>query len=1029
MIYSWWNEILDNSECHIQNKNDLISCVDKMVSIMSQKSCFSLSIFLFQNKRKEVEYLASSGLIIKSNDTIAFAHQSILDAFLISKDLDFIYDGGSLLQSIINWGKQTPDKKYRFSALLQNLIDSDPTLFIRETESILNSVQIHYYFKCTIFEVLGQHQTPGDAMFRLIDDFYRKEEWHGFIKNTIFAHHVIYLQHLAKDSEYDWMGEEGLSLLWTVRNSAPAFVVDVLRKSISSEQDIEQALSVLTNRIDEEPEELFHFRVELYEKNKELLSGLQFINVKRASPAHVTTILKLFVRNFELYGKTHLYLQSEEEIGVFIQKNFSFILSELFEELCKQAKVVPISLYSSENYYHREWYPSPYEQSVIRDVVDLVKMSINKLAEVDPEETLHYVSLSERNKNAITNEIVLSALIALPTTYSDQAISWILSDFEKNIVDCVSNEQDYLASCKKIIEKHSLCCSEELFRLLEEKIYNWCDDRKVMIKRYKRRVEFNRENIGSEPIYWTFWGSLQKELLPMLAKNRTSTRVQALISVLYRNDWIKTPGYHSGITLGSVRSVVSTIHNRAEKLSDKTWLAIATSKIDEEHGRWRGTDRDQYYYETSHPMFASDMGKCADRDPERFARLSLRFPENIDPAYITNVMSALGKDTSITVDFDLVRQVVRKYMSFSNENLVMNILRIISNRANETWPEDIIKYVVAIATGSMRPVRNECVILHDDDKENLSPYTLENNAINLPRSEAVYTIAHLLDEHPSYKEIFKPVLEELCKDESDIVRYALVQCVALFYQYDSQFATRIFDKLLKQDLRIISERNAFWIMTRNIRKYYDFLMKACDSPSQELAEEAARLLCKVAIYTSDTTVLKSLYGKGWSKEFIDLICGEAINAFDYENHRQTSQQILEFFISDSEDHSIKVDGLFRNNRLDLHRDKELIFLILQKQNNSDTVYAFVNFLKTQDTPEITEFAEIISDLVKNINKNENSWKIVHIEDDLISIVISLIDRAGENKIVMEICLDILDSIYKKGIFTNSAISRLMEGAE
>lgn len=1025
MIVSWWNDILNNSEGHIQSRNDLISCVDKMVSSMSKMTCFSLPIRLFQNNMKAVEYLASSGLIVKTDNKIAFAHQSILDAFLIHKDLNLISDGVSLLQVITDWGNQTPSMRYRFSVLLQNLIDSDQPIFINEAKQVLSSPLIHFYFKCAIFEVVGQYQTPDDSLFKLIDDFNGEEDWHGVIKNVVFANHIVYLQHLAEDKDYDWMGDEGLSLLWTVRSSAPSFVADILREGISSsEENMEKVLSVLSNYIDEEPEELFRLRVEIYEKNIELLRGLHYINIKDASPAHIITILKLFLRHSELYDRTNLYLQYEE-IENYIHKNFSLILSKLFEPVCEQSNIIPISLYPSGGFRNREWYPRQYEQSVVRDIVDLVKKSMIELATVNPEEALHYVSLSERHKNAISNEIVLSALLALPTAYSDHAINWLLSDFEKNIVDCVSNENDYLHSCKKVIEKHSPFCSEENFRHLEEKVFNWCDDREKMIDRYKDRIEYNRAS-KEEPIYWAFWGGFQKDLLPMLDMNRTSSKTKDLISVLSRNDWVKTSNYHAGIIIGSAHSVVSTIHDRAESLSDKTWLAISSSNICREHSISRRDYRYPYYCETSHSMFASDMGKCAEKDPERFARLSLRFPEDIDPSYIINVTNALGKDISSTVDFDLVCQVVQHYMSSSNENLVMNLLGIITNRANEEWPENVIKYVIETATGSMRPVGNENIFSGDNDKEILSPYDIATTAINFPRSEAVYTIAHLLNEHPSYEEIFRPVLKKLSKDESDAVRYALVPCIASFYQYDFEFATRLFDTLLNRDLRIISARNAFWLMGRNIEKYYPFLMQACKSPSQELAEEAAHLLSIVAIRTSDKTVLNFLCSKNWPKNIIYKICSVAVEAFEYETFRQIGQQIFEYFISNSDDNALRLDRLFWNNRLDLHRDKDLILLILKKQSSSDRIYAFVKFLKNQNAPEITEFAEVISGFIQSTTNNSHSWGI---EDGLVSIVISLIDQSGDDENAMGICLDILDTIYQKGIFTNSAISRLMEGAE
>lgn len=215
-------------------------------------------------------------------------------------------------------------------------------------------------------------------------------------------------------------------------------------------------------------------------------------------------------------------------------------------------------------------------------------------------------------------------------------------------------------------------------------------------------------------------------------------------------------------------------------------------------------------------------------------------------------------------------------------------------------------------------------------------------------------------------------------------------------------------------------------MNRNIEKYCPFLMEACKSPSQELAKEAAHLLCIIAIRTANQTALKFLCSKDWPNNIIDEICSVAIEAFENVTLRQIGQQILEYFIFNSDDNSLRLDGQFWNNCLDLHRDKDLILLVLKKQSNSDIIYSFVRFLKNQNVSEITEFAEVVYGLIQNTVK---SYRLREIENDLVSIVISLIDRAGNDKKAMSICLDILDSIYKKEIFTNNAIESLIHGAE
>ena len=92
----------------------------------------------------------------------------------------------------------------------------------------------------------------------------------------------------------------------------------------------------------------------------------------------------------------------------------------------------------------RFWLPREPESSLAREAVEFVKAALKTLVSIAPADAMRYILLAGQYKNGIANEIALSTLLALPVKYSDAAIEWLLADFDNHILDCISNEYDYL---------------------------------------------------------------------------------------------------------------------------------------------------------------------------------------------------------------------------------------------------------------------------------------------------------------------------------------------------------------------------------------------------------------------------------------------------------------------------------------------------------------------------------------------------------------------------------------------------------
>jgi hypothetical protein len=149
---------------------EAINCKNKIVEAMEKRGVFALPSLLFIDFQKIIDSFASNGLLNHNvnTKTISFSHQSFLDYFIVSDTMNKIYLGYDLKDMIGGLDEQTPVVRYRVVSILQNLIDSDQGTFVEQSLKLLDSDSVRFYFKCTVFEIIGQCESPEKRILKLI---------------------------------------------------------------------------------------------------------------------------------------------------------------------------------------------------------------------------------------------------------------------------------------------------------------------------------------------------------------------------------------------------------------------------------------------------------------------------------------------------------------------------------------------------------------------------------------------------------------------------------------------------------------------------------------------------------------------------------------------------------------------------------------------------------------------------------------------------------------------------------------------
>lgn len=1029
LMDKWWQQILERCIASGLTAERTTTFKNTLVSQMDRSSVLSIPIRAFSDYKTEIDALVSNGLLIESDGKISFTHQSFLDHFAISDMLAEIYSGKDILDLIGDLSEQTPTIRYRILRILQSILDADNDYFIKISEDILNSDSVRHYFKCAVFEVLGQSDFPSISLLDYAYSYYNSSEWCDYVYNVVYLGHAAYIMNLDSRS-FDWLSDKGLVLLRSINTKFQCFVLDKIKPltSLDGKEDL-KIYNILCHDCSEDGEEMLALRLEIFERNPELLETFWGVShLIDSDSLNLIPILKLMVKNNDKL-KRHIYFGSEEKIKTYAEAHYHDIIRELLPVVCDKTKHFnprwPNYEYGDE---YNSWTRERYNERVCREIVNILKISLAQFAKQTPKQFINFISDFKHQNSVVYYEICSWAIYSLDINYSDFAVSWLYTDPNNHFFIYTGNQDDYLSTTKKIIEKFSHYCSILEFQKLESIILNWKDPVKRMIDIYQCRMDTNRKKNWNS-VYYAFWGYLQKELLPFLDNDRTSKKSKDLIEVLNRNSWIRIPHYTCGFSCGPAKNVVSPIDGKTDSISDKRWLEIISTPDGKMSEHFSKKETAKSYIEANHHSFSSSLLVQAKKEPIRFAKLLSLFPKDCYSGYVANVINALyNHDENLPkVDFTIICDVIRRFINTNDINVIKEILRLIGKRSEEMWPQDILQFVCNMAINSKK-LTDSIVIKRDEKPSDISPHTLLTYAINSVQGSALESMGDLLWKHAEMSAQFKPIIHQVCLDKNDYIRFSVMFCLLPLFSTDKDFAITTFMELINKDIRTLGFHGAWEIISRDFQNNGDFysvkFFEACDSNIKELEDDIAGLLCAAAIYY-DNTLLDAMFSKKLTEKQVNKVCYQATHSFNQEEYHKISKEVLLHYIS-IEEYEINAFGrLFFDNCLEIDRDEEFLIKLMNSKQSPHQLHAFLEFVNKQDY-DISKYAHVLKHICEGVSSNRDEWDKRMITDDIIKCIIKIFDKNKYNTQVKNICLDMWDDLYRKNLTSIKPFAQIFD---
>ena len=329
----------------------------------------------------------------------------------------------------------------------------------------------------------------------------------------------------------------------------------------------------------------------------------------------------------------------------------------------------------------------------------------------------------------------------------------------------------------------------------------------------------------------------------------------------------------------------------AEKMTDEQWLR-AIQKYDSEERLNRENPE-----KGGALGLAQTLQGCVKEEPERFARLSLRFPLDTNPVYLEHSLMGLKETTGFT---ELKLEVCRKAHSEAREDCGRAIADLLGS-VEEPLPADAVQMLDWLATEHPEPDRE----LWREEAPSGSVYSggdILTHGINTTRGLAARAIRDLILRDASYIERFRPAIERLVNDKSVAVRACASSILLAIINHDPEFALEQFLRLVEQidDDRLLATRGVERFINYGLYEHFGRLRHTVErmlrSSLPETSKAGARLSSiAVLLHHDDAEALveEAARGNPSQRSGVAQVASAHIGKAEYR--RWAEQQLLPLF--------------------------------------------------------------------------------------------------------------------------------------
>ena len=1030
LIEAWFRQICKKSNNVGVDEKVVRDTLEHVVDLLDKMGRLYVPKKLLKVEERGFDYLVSVEILIQDGNKVGFVHQSILDYFISKRMMQQYYDGKEIEVIVGEKNKQTPGKRYQIQMFLQNLLEYDSADFLSAGNQMIESSEVRFYVKYVFYEIMRQISEPDASIAEYIingckDD--NKQEY--LLNNVVWGRHpyIVILREYGILEK--WFSDKKkkhivFPLFYSVSPNLDAQDIAFIKnRSFINEDDDKQFERCFLYNVMQDSDELFELRMMFYNHYPTWAQQV-YIDVKAMFlhfESRAIRLISFWLKNKIISQGKNVYQYEEElidENDAFVIHNGKYILDELLPYIPrKEFKTTGFSDWSNKYFDNK---------GLERVAVDIIKKANIAIISNHPELFWEYYSPYMGKNYTVFNEIILHGLTFLPASFSDRVISYLSSDLDKNVFDCTSGEEDQLKSVREVIKIHTVFCSSECLANFLDTVEKYISDRAVEM--YKLRIERNKQKKYA-PIYWSFWGDLQYQLLQCVPNERLPKKYQDLLKVLERRFEGQINHYtNGGGHFGWVKSPISS-----KKIGKKQWIQIITNRKlpNRKNVNWKEVDGG--YVESSLEMFARDFQEAVKKEPTEMIKMVIDHKKEVVDTFIDSMFAGVEYSEVIDhVEPPLLEKMFRIFPCDMENYRASYFCGIIAKTKTYSWSADVIDKLKEIAVNH----KGDDLIRRTKDNAELKCEELLSWGYNCARGNALRAIGQLLWNNKELFGDFKEIVDASTVDEDAVIRMASLQALWPIYNIDREWAEKRLLQVYESDVRMAGFRDSknmfFGLYPKYKERILGIIQKCFEADDKRLMQIGGYAVCEFFIQYDEFEEIMSRVEQ-LDEEQIKAILLMAVLYLKSDEHREKSKSIILTYKNSDCDVEISLGKMFYDELVDLERDSDFLIDMMKSSVSTRMVYSFVNFVE-KNAHSVKDFSEVIITLCENVlsMSREDIASQWGIDDSVSKLIIALYDETANSlresdRQIAEKCLELWDVMFEKQIGQVRELSRaLME---
>ena len=403
-------------------------------------------------------------------------------------------------------------------------------------------------------------------------------------------------------------------------------------------------------------------------------------------------------------------------------------------------------------------------------------------------------------------------------------------------------------------------------------------------------------------------GHSQFALLSAIPEELRSPRASTRFKELERK-FGEPEGEPRGITGGFVGSPIG--ENDAEKMNDDQWLRAIMKYRSEDRVRFSSDGVTGGAWQ-----LAQVLENRVKAEPDRFARLSLRFPADANPVYLERTLTGLKGASGAS---DLKLQVCRKAFEDSRGHCGQSIADILGS-IEDPLPDEAIGMLHWLATEHDDPATE----LWQEDACGGEKYwggDIEMAGINSTRGRVAIAVRDLILRDADNIERFRNTLVRMIRDPNASVLSCTAGTLRAIAYHDPSLGMRLFSGMNLSEVRLLATHDIDDFIRDRLRDSFPELRpivkRMLRSSEPKVCEAGARLACLALLVDQGAEDLAKEASHGTAHHRLGVAKVASANIAILECRRWSEEMLVALFNDDDADVRGEAASCFRQLKNDV----------------------------------------------------------------------------------------------------------------